>query len=504
MQWVAPTDRQNHNLFALARPRTQAPADSSALPALAASLARALDCETVVVRLRNWSHQWTSAQYGTTGLGCLLEQSIALTAADHAGPLIASDAAKHPLLRDHPLVTSGAKVHSFAGIAAFAEADESGLGEAVGVICALSHERREFGPQATALLESFAELMASLYAQHIDLYRHAHASKALEEDVETTRRLQRQFRQAERMAAIGSWRLSFDGNQISWSEGVYAIHELPVGEEVPFADAVDFFAPADRATVRTSIERAMETGESYDFEADFVGAKGTHKRVRVSGEVEIVHGQPTALVGVLQDVSDKHKLIQELEYRAQNDALTGLANRDRFTEKLAHVVRSTIESRAPLGVVLIDLDDLQSVNDNAGRAAADALLCRASAILRSNWLMGSFAARLSENQMVLLLQNDQHLTDLPSLLDRLAGELAAPIEYNGKAVPTGASLGATLLHEGGACSGNELLEHADRALYTAKRNRDARFHIACALACGDCEVSDNQDEPNAHRAFRAA
>ncbi|MEN7537889.1 diguanylate cyclase domain-containing protein [Aurantiacibacter flavus] len=474
------------------------------MPALAATLARALDCETVVVRMRNSTHHWTSAQYGATGLGCLLEQSIALAAAEHAGPLIAADAAMHPLLKDHPLVASEAKVCSFAGIAAFAEADDSGLGEAVGVICALSSERREFGPNATALLESLSELMASLYTQHIELHRQARNSAALEEDVEGTRRLQRQFRQAERMAALGSWRLSLDGKLMDWSQGIYAIHELPMGADISIADAIDFFAASDRARVRSSIERAIETGESYDFEADFVGAKGTVKRVRVSGELEIANGRPAALVGVLQDISEKHRLIHELEYRTQNDALTGLPNRDRFNEKLASVVRSTMERRASLAVVLIELDDLQSVNDSVGRAAGDALLCRASAILRSNWLKGSFAARLGGTQLVLLLQDDQHLSDLGSVLDRFSEELAAPIEYGGKSLPTGASLGASLLHDGGACNGFELLENADRALYVAKRNSGARFHISCAHGCDECDVSDNQDKASVKRAHRAA
>ena len=503
MEWVAPS---NHSpqLFALERKNTQALANASALPALAATLAHALDCETVVVRVRDTKHHWTSAQYGATGLGCLLEQSIALAAADHAGPLIAADAALHPLLKDHPLVASDPKVRSFAGIAAFAEADDSGLGEAVGVICALSSERRDFSAQAAALLESMSELMTSLYAQHIELHRHARASAALEEDVEGTRRLQRQFRQAERIAAIGSWRLSLDGKQMDWSEGIYTIYELPIGADISLEGAVDLFAPADRIVVQRIIERAIETGESYDFEADFVGAKGTAKRVRVSGELEIANGRPAAVVGVLQDISEKHRLIKELEYRSQNDTLTGLPNRDRFNDKLASAVRSTMENRTPLGVVLIDLDDLQSINDNVGRAAGDALICRASAILRSNWLRGSFAARLGGNQLVLLLQDDQHLSDLPSVLDRLAGELAAPIEYNGKNVPTGASLGASLLHDGGACNGFELLENADRALNAAKRNLGVRFHITCALGCGECEVSENQDEASVDRAHRAA
>ncbi|WP_220474154.1 GGDEF domain-containing protein [Aurantiacibacter xanthus] len=454
----------------------------------------------MVVRLRDPSHQWTSAQYGATGLGCLLEQSIALAAADHVGPLIAPDAARHPLLRDHPLVTSDAKVLSFAGIAAFTDTDDSTLSEAVGVICALSEERREFGPEATALLESMSALMRSLYAQNIALHRHAHNSAALEQDMEGTRRLQRQFRQAERIASIGSWRMAIDDGDLHWSEGVYAIHELPHDANISVADAVNYYAGPDRQKILTAIERAVQTGESYDFEADFIGAKGNAKRVRVAGEVELSDGRPAALVGVIQDISDKHRLMQELEHRATTDSLTGLPNRDKFNDKLADAMRATMENKSPLGVVIIDLDNLRSVNDNAGQAAGDELLCRASAILRGSWLRGSFAARLGGDELVLLLQDDRHIAQLPAVLDRLAAELAAPLDYNGRAVPTGASLGASILHPGGNCSGIELLENADRALNAAKRESEVCFLIAPPINCADCTADCHADRPWAPQA----
>ena len=501
MEWVAPSNRNTH-LLALARQDSQAQADASPLSALAATLARAIACETVVVRLRDHSHQWTSAQFGATGLGCLLEQSIALTAADHVGALIAPDATRHPLLRDHPLVASDAKVLSFAGIAAFTDTDDSALGEAVGVICALSEKRREFGPEAIALLESMSDLMRSLYTQNITLHRHAHNSAALEQDVEGTRRLQRQFRQAERIASIGSWRMSIDGGDLNWSEGVYAIHELPTDAEISVADAVSYYVASDRQKIVTAIERAIQTGESYDFEADFIGAKGKAKRVRVAGEVELHNGRPAALVGVIQDISEKHRLMQELEHRATTDSLTGLPNRDQFNDKLTAALRSTMENETPLGVVIIDLDNLRSVNDNAGQAAGDELLCRASAILRGSWLKGSFAARLGGDELVLLLQDDRHIAHLPAVLDRLAAELAAPLDYNGRAVPTGAWMGASVLHPGGTCSGVELLETADRALHAAKRDAGVSFQIAPPMNCSACDADCHAGQQQRPRAYR--
>ena len=440
-----------------------------------------------------------------TGLGCLLEQSIALAAADHAGALIAPDAASHPLLKEHPLVVGDARVRSFAGIAAFAEADDSGLGEAVGVICALSDEPHEFGPHAIAVLENMSVLMASLYAQGIEMYRQELTRSALEQEIEASRRLQRQFRQAERIATMGSWRMSVDGGEISWSEGVYAIHELPVGCDIVMEDAVDFFALADQPTVLANIERAIKTGESYDFEADFIGAMGTVKRVRVAGELELADGQPAALVGVVQDISNRHKLLKELEQRVSNGHLAGLPNRARLDEKLASKVRAAVKDRSPLSLVLIAVDGPEPVGDNADSTAGDEeLLHRTLAILRSSGLQDNFAARLDGGELALLVRDEHHIDNLASVLERLAAKLAAPVECDGKSVTVRVSLGASILHPGGACSGIKLLENADRALNAARRDDGAHLRFAPPVSCADCAADCLQSLQEGDAEDRAA
>lgn len=502
MEWDAPIE-----LFGKLSPpglrSGMVPQDAAVLESLAGTMALALGCDTVIVRVRDANMQWTSAQCGSTGHGCLLEQSLALAAADQFGPLIAPDAASHPLLMDHPLVANSSQVRSFAGIAAFADIPGKEEPVAIGVICAVAAKRREFGPETAALLENLAVLIKAFYAHRIELAERRLAQERLASELDGSWRLQRQFRQAERMAAIGSWRLSLADQQVHWSEGVYTIHELPAGGDVPVAEAINFYAPADRPMVQACLERAIRTGEGYTVEADFIGAKGTHKRVRAVGEVELVDGKPVALVGVFQDITEKHQLHCELELRANTDALTGLLNRARFNELLTSATQATSEHTAPLGLVLIDLDDFKTINDNAGHAAGDELLCRASAILQSTWLGDSVAARIGGDELVLLLRDQKQIDNLPALLERLTAEFSRPMDFDTQTIATSASIGASYMRPGGDCSASLLLEGADRALYEVKRERKGSYRIArpasCANCCADC-VEHSTSHPDAEAA----
>ena len=136
--------------------------------------------------------------------------------------------------------------------------------------------------------------------------------------------MKRQLRQAEKAALFGTWRVSLDDYQGYVSKGIYAIHELPGDEPLPFDESLQYYAPEFRDKVTRTIDRAIQTGESWDMEADFISAKGTRKRLRAIGEVELKDGKPAALVGVLLDVTRRHTVEQELHRQREEMKVTGL------------------------------------------------------------------------------------------------------------------------------------------------------------------------------------
>jgi diguanylate cyclase (GGDEF)-like protein len=161
-----------------------------------------------------------------------------------------------------------------------------------------------------------------------------------------------------------------------------------------------------------------------------------------------------------------------LEDEAHTDILTGLANRRRFDEEFARAFGSTRRRDGALAVAIIDIDRFKFYNDAYGHQAGDvALHAIGQAIADSVGRSGDFAARYGGEEFVIILED----TTLSGALE-VAERVRAAVVATGIQLPTGAPLtvsaGVAVRHP--SESADDLLHHADDALYRAKdagRNR---------------------------------
>lgn len=160
--------------------------------------------------------------------------------------------------------------------------------------------------------------------------------------------------------------------------------------------------------------------------------------------------------------------IEEINRRARTDALTGLANRRQFEERLERIVAETNRFGGSCALVVIDIDRFKHVNDTYGHRAGDDVLRRVALLLQQAVRVVDLCARYGGEEMALLLPQ----TDLEGavrLAERLRESVAArPIHASGHEVSITISLGVAAYPEG-ARDGDELFAAADRALYDAKR-----------------------------------
>ena len=237
------------------------------------------------------------------------------------------------------------------------------------------------------------------------------------------------------------------------------------------------------AAFGATIERAL-AGESVSSVNEFGGLVfETYwaPRLRADGSVETV-------IGVATDVTDRRRDELRIAQLAYEDAVTGLPNRARLLE---HLEAEIARARARDGHVVVlygDLDRFKLVNDALGHAAGDALLREVGERLRAAVGDTGLLARHGGDEFVVVVGPEaagdpRHAERLAT---RVMAALEAPFELQGTEFEVGASVGVARYPEHGA-DPDALLEHADSAMYQAKR--DGRRRVAVSFE----DAADSRD-----------
>jgi len=207
----------------------------------------------------------------------------------------------------------------------------------------------------------------------------------------------------------------------------------------------------------------------------------------VAGQVSVAleNGQ---LADALRAVSAEK---DELARRAFHDPLTQLANRSLFSDTLGTALSRMPESQRPVAVLFIDLDGFKQVNDSHGHAAGDALLCTLAARLRRQIRKHDLAARMGGDEFALLLDGLRQSGDAEIVAERVVATLQDPVQLEHAEVRIGGSVGVAVVQDlEDAPAADELLRHADMAMYLAKRQGKGRYVIFDSGARAPLVVAD--------------
>jgi len=187
--------------------------------------------------------------------------------------------------------------------------------------------------------------------------------------------------------------------------------------------------------------------------------------------------------GILGQAFAKREAEDRLAYQARHDPLTGLPNRWAFLEALQRAVRRLPSSLgranpSPVGVavLLFDLDRFKVVNDSLGHRLGDELLVEVTRRLESACPPGSLLARMGGDELVILVEHLAEESEAITLARELRKTLRRPLVVEGNEVATTASVGIAVALEASQ-SADDLLRHADSALYAAKELGRDRIEV---------------------------
>jgi diguanylate cyclase (GGDEF)-like protein/PAS domain S-box-containing protein len=185
-------------------------------------------------------------------------------------------------------------------------------------------------------------------------------------------------------------------------------------------------------------------------------------------------------VALFADITALRQQSQRLEQAANYDALTHLPNRLLLSDRLRQAIAVTERQQQTLAVLYLDLDGFKAVNDQHGHAAGDQLLVQVAQRLRTAVREVDTLARIGGDEFVAVLVGLHDADECHRLVERMLRACAEPVLVHGASLQVSASIGVTLYPQD-HCDADQLMRHADRAMYEAKqagKNRYQFFDLA--------------------------
>ncbi|WP_109529536.1 MULTISPECIES: sensor domain-containing diguanylate cyclase [Nocardia] len=184
------------------------------------------------------------------------------------------------------------------------------------------------------------------------------------------------------------------------------------------------------------------------------------------------------LLAVGQDITERHRLQEELRWQSRHDSLTGLPNRRYLLEQIEQMCRHA-GAGDRLGLCFVDIDEFKRINDRYGHVVGDRVLSGVATRLRECCAIGDVVARIGGDEFVILIPPPVDDRRIVAVVDSVLAGLGSPVVIDHREIPVSASMGTVVADIWGARS-EVLLDAADRELYRAKKDGKDRWKL-CVL-----------------------
>ena len=223
--------------------------------------------------------------------------------------------------------------------------------------------------------------------------------------------------------------------------------------EAIYSDIKEHIAAALRGERVTFEGQASIDGRTYCYQTSYV------PDVRADGQQ---HG----FFAFTFDITQLKDAESRLEQLARFDALTGLANRRYFDERLAATIARCRRQGSALAVLYLDIDRFKPINDAHGHEAGDRVLKAFAQRLKSCVREGDLAARIGGDEFALLAEGLTAAADAEAIAAKMVAMMAEPVELRDARITVSTSVGIAFSQH--SVTADRLLVTADAALYEAK------------------------------------
>ncbi len=317
-----------------------------------------------------------------------------------------------------------------------------------------------------ALINQFNELKVNLANQKV---------------IQTEQRLQHVLS----VTGDGVWDWNIVTGEVKHNERwIEMLAENPHQSYFSLEDFKSRIHPDDLPKVVETLENALAGKKAYRVQYRMLRCDNEQIWVLDRGEVveRAADGKPIRMVGAISDISDEIASKEKIQELIFFDPLTKLPNRQYIKDRIHRAIGEAGRAEVYSGLMYLDLDDFKAINDNYGHHVGDNLLQEFGGRLQSVVRPSDLVARIGGDEFLILFERLGHNPEdaraaLEEVIKRILVGLSEEIDLGGLVrVKARASMGAVVFGGEGA-QFDEILKHADIAMYAAKEDPVIRFRF---------------------------
>ncbi len=274
------------------------------------------------------------------------------------------------------------------------------------------------------------------------------------------------------ISPVGVWQLTHEGETLYANDVLCELFAYADQQDFSRYDPFFHLYPASEENHLDSglLKLLLINGdEPVTLEATIKNLKGISWNVLIARSAPFEGDKKTrCYMLTIMDVTERKQAEKHIRYLAEHDELTGLPNRSLLISRIRALIENHENGGPAFSVALLDLDNFKDVNDMMGHPIGDALLRQVASRVNETTRGCDVAARLGGDEFAIILPNICRMDQLEQIAGRIVKSLTQPFRVDGNEIHIGVTVGIAIYPDHGA-SVDEILQHADIALYERKR-----------------------------------